>query len=248
MKLFEAGFERIMELVNVCVDRIFEGALFWGIIGIIIGLVILFLINFIPTLRPKRKFFKILNIVNILYLPLFFGITLGGFGGIKAAKVYLNSQISETIVPMTKMSFPGFQIYLATDETAMSSKITLEEAIVEFTKIIDFHTDSDYWLDKQKIKFANSEVPIVIGWGIEAVVDAEIAERGFKNVSRIEVANHMSFLKLKYSFWRDVEQRTEAYADRYFKLIYLKLIFLSLGMGSFLLFQIAAVLFRPKNT
>jgi hypothetical protein len=148
---------------------------------------------------------------------------------------------------MTKLSFPAFQIYLATKVDLKDSTITLNDAIGNFAGIINFQPIDDTWLEEKKTDMANSQVPLAMGWGIQAIVDAEIVDRGYENVTRIAVADHMSFLKLKYAFWKDVELRTQHYADLYFMKQFMKLLFLSIGMGSLLMFQIMVLLFKPRD-
>ena len=247
MGLLNLGFGRIRELVNQCADSIIEGATLWGVIGFFLGLLIVLMIYLIPFLKPKSRFFKIINVFNFIYFPALFCLMLGGYGGISYAHKYVAKQIKETVVPMTKLSFPAFQIYLATSVDVKDTSISLNDAVNDFAGAISFKPKNDTWLEEKKTDMANSQVPKAIGWGIQAIVDAEIVDRGYSNVRRIEVANHMSFLKLKFSFWKDVELRTQTYANLYFAKQYMKLFFLSIGMGSLLVFQVMVLLFKPKD-
>lgn len=247
MRIFDLGFSKIQDIVDQCADVVVESATQYGIIGFLSGLTLILAFFFVPFLKPKRRFFKVMNLFNLIYFPSLFAVVFGIYGGIHAADKFSENQIKETVVPLTKMAFPAFQIYLATEVNVKDPNVTLESSISEFAGVINFKPKDDSWFEEQKADIANSQVPKSIGWGIQAVVDAEINERGYENVRRIEVANHMSFLKLKYSFWRDVEARTQAYADHYFMQQYTKWFFLTLGMASLLFFQIMVVLFRPGN-
>ena len=247
MGYFNLGIGRIQDIVDGCTYYVLEGAYFYGALGLFAGFLLVLIINLVPVFKPKTKFFKVLNLFNFIYFPALFALALGGLGGLYHGDNFIKKEIKETMVPMTKLIFPAFQIYLATDVDVKNTDITLNDAIENFTSSIKIKPKDDSWLEQQKVRIANDQVPKGIGWGIQSVVDAEIVDRGYENVRRLEVANHMSFLKLRYIFWRDVEERTQAYSDRYFMQQYLKLLFLVFGFGSLFIFQIMVLLFRPKE-
>jgi hypothetical protein len=245
MNLFNLGFSKIVEMVNEGFDQFFQGFFFYGAWGLLAGLIILFVINFVPLFRPKRRFFKIVNALNILYLPGFFALSFGLYGGLYQFQQHMNIQIKETIVPMTKVSFPAFQIYLVTNN---DNEKDLTSHIEQFSSVIKLDKESHSWWESKKMQLADKELPKTIGWGIESIIDVEIAERGYDNPDRVLVARKMSFLKLRSSFWKKVEVRARERADQTFLMHYLKVSFLVAGMSFFLLFQIAVLVLRPKNS
>ena len=240
--LFGKGLPDFNLIINDCFIEIIRGFKLYGIIGVLLAVIVLFILNSVKRFKPKKSVFKLFNIINFIYLPLLFGITFGGFGALNFAQTFTEKQLPENVIPSIQMSFPTFQLYLTMNWKKLKKEnARLEDAVTDYAKVIEIWTDSNSWVEKKKTKVANVEIARMIYKGIESVVETEIERKGSKSGDYLEVARKMNFIKVSPGFWDEVETKTLDKTRTDFRNKRIKYAILTLIFSSLLILELTLV-------
>ncbi|MBL4651614.1 MAG: hypothetical protein JKY53_01955 [Flavobacteriales bacterium] len=207
-KLLSGLFGIKMPSFNLIIEAAFEAAwqgfLFFGVIGFLLAVIVLLVINLSKSFRPTSGIFKTFNTLDFVYFPLLFVFFFGTFGSWLATKKCSVNEIHEGVLPSVKIIFPAFQLYLGMNSKSQN----LKEAVVAFSSIVSISTDSDNWIEQQKVAVAKKDIPLMLYRGIDAIVETEIDNRGETDINKLELAENMDFFIPSATFWNTVEDKT----------------------------------------
>lgn len=240
--LFGKEFPDFSTWINESYAEIQHGFFLYGIIGFLIAVIVLLVVNKVERFKPKTKKARVFNSINFFYLPILFFLSFGGYGGLDFADKYARSQVHNKIIPVIQVAFPTFQLYISGGWNSLKKdEATFEDAVYRFTSMVDFHTDSDSWIEQKKMEVAEVEIPKMIFFGLESVVDQEISKYSSNTKTKLEVAKKMGFLKLGFKFWNGVEQRILEKSKNNFLTKKIRLLGLITIASAFLIIQIILI-------
>lgn len=215
------------------------GFITYGIIGFLLAIIFLLVTNYVERFKAKSTLFKVFSYFNLVYIPVLFVLVCGSLGAWTYSRNHSISEIPEEVVPSLKISFPAFQLYLEMNHKLIDERnYDLKDMTMRFSKLISFESNSDAWIDQQKLKVAEKEIPLMLYRGIDAIVQTEIEKKGITDQKKIDVAMEMSFFKSGHTFWKDVENNLVDSTQNYFNLKLIWWFGYSLVGGSLLLLQL----------
>ena len=178
MNLFDFGFGKVSEVVNNFVDEATPSVILFSFVGLALG------IGLVLFISKKGNFKKgwLFKIIYSIFIPiLFMGFSMS-YSIVNSAENFFVGEVKRSIVPMTNMSFPAFQLYLGFKWTGIKKKgYTFDDVMDQYASHVKFSTKKDSYIDRKKAEFANYLVPNFVRWGVESIIETARIESKEKN-------------------------------------------------------------------
>jgi len=222
----------ILELVGECFNEMLLSTLIFGLPALLVGI----LLNYFLKKRTGFKIIKWLAIVYSVVIPLSLACLAGGAAALSKGKAFAAEQVHKTVLPLIKVTFPSYQLYLKFNKIELfSERTTVRQTIEEHLSFIQYHTIKKGMLEKIKVDAANKVVPNIAKCGLFEALHTGVPslEIDRKISDYYKEALEFNIDELNKEQWQILEQVLNEKLDVMFK-PYFKKLYLFAGL-SFLL-------------